>query len=702
MRSLAWRRWTPPWRPGRLARPADAARRAAHAGCTSPRRRCRRARSPASTPARASSTASSARCGGTSGSPTATSRSCRGCGPATARGRRSTARRTTGPTITLPRRYRTKGVVLHELAHWALGHRLRAPAPRSHVRARPARRHRRVLRRRPRERRSRRRTRSTACTSASPPRVGPDGRLRYGWDERLRLGKRAGAARVVHHARRRTRRRHRHASRATSAARRSCGSRRADGTIVRVPTSAVWDVARCTDGNPAGDLRRVPRQPRDRDLEVRRVRDHRLGVDAGGVDPLGRRHRQPGPAVPRRPAAAGKAPTAEHPFGFGTERYFWAFVVALVLFTLGSLFALVRGHREAASTPSTSTRRSWPTSCSASPSCSRRSSLRTARREATADRARAGRGGGSSARRRTPSSRSCCSRTPARSSGCFIALVGITPGRDHRRRPLGRGRQHRHRPAARRHRGRARDRDEEPADRRVGRAARSTEQIRAAILDGPEVVAHHPPAHACTSVPTTCCVAAKLEFTVRHDARARRRDRHRRGARANLGADRPAHLRRARPLPSRDRRQRSNGDRGHPMADDSAATAAAVDTLQRSVQPSRRRRGDGSDDRRLRVREHVASERANATRVRPRCAPRGRSSSPRRPTAHFDAEDVIVTGDRCVVQWRYTWTNDDGTDGARARRRRDPRARRQGRREVRLREGLSARRRQSMRRSSAR
>jgi ketosteroid isomerase-like protein len=31
------------------------------------------------------------------------------------------------------------------------------------------------------------------------------------------------------------------------------------------------------------------------------------------------------------------------------------------------------------------------------------------------------------------------------------------------------------------------------------------------------------------------------------------------------------------------------------------------------------------------------------------------------PTAHFDAEDVIVTGDRCVVQWRYTWDADDGT-----------------------------------------
>jgi uncharacterized protein (TIGR02246 family) len=31
------------------------------------------------------------------------------------------------------------------------------------------------------------------------------------------------------------------------------------------------------------------------------------------------------------------------------------------------------------------------------------------------------------------------------------------------------------------------------------------------------------------------------------------------------------------------------------------------------------------------------------------------------PTAHFDAEEVIVTGDRCVVRWRYSWTDDDGT-----------------------------------------
>ncbi len=35
--------------------------------------------------------------------------------------------------------------------------------------------------------------------------------------------------------------------------------------------------------------------------------------------------------------------TAEHSFGFGRERYFWSFVVALVLFSVGSLFALWEG-----------------------------------------------------------------------------------------------------------------------------------------------------------------------------------------------------------------------------------------------------------------------------------------------------------------------------------------------------------------------
>jgi cation diffusion facilitator family transporter len=43
---------------------------------------------------------------------------------------------------------------------------------------------------------------------------------------------------------------------------------------------------------------------------------------------------------------AKSAPTPEHPFGYGRERYFWSFVVALVLFSLGSLFALYEGEEK--------------------------------------------------------------------------------------------------------------------------------------------------------------------------------------------------------------------------------------------------------------------------------------------------------------------------------------------------------------------
>ena len=42
-------------------------------------------------------------------------------------------------------------------------------------------------------------------------------------------------------------------------------------------------------------------------------------------------------------AAAARAPSSSHPFGYGRERYFWSFVVALILFSLGSLFAIYEG-----------------------------------------------------------------------------------------------------------------------------------------------------------------------------------------------------------------------------------------------------------------------------------------------------------------------------------------------------------------------
>ena len=38
-----------------------------------------------------------------------------------------------------------------------------------------------------------------------------------------------------------------------------------------------------------------------------------------------------------------RQPTAQFQFGFGAERYFWSFVVALVLFMLGGVFALYEG-----------------------------------------------------------------------------------------------------------------------------------------------------------------------------------------------------------------------------------------------------------------------------------------------------------------------------------------------------------------------
>ena len=40
---------------------------------------------------------------------------------------------------------------------------------------------------------------------------------------------------------------------------------------------------------------------------------------------------------------ATKRATSAHPFGYGRERYFWSFIVALVLFTLGGVFAIYEG-----------------------------------------------------------------------------------------------------------------------------------------------------------------------------------------------------------------------------------------------------------------------------------------------------------------------------------------------------------------------
>ncbi|HEX5136993.1 MAG TPA: cation diffusion facilitator family transporter [Planctomycetota bacterium] len=42
-------------------------------------------------------------------------------------------------------------------------------------------------------------------------------------------------------------------------------------------------------------------------------------------------------------ARSRRPPDRRHPFGYGSERYFWAFIVALVLFALGALFSVYEG-----------------------------------------------------------------------------------------------------------------------------------------------------------------------------------------------------------------------------------------------------------------------------------------------------------------------------------------------------------------------
>ncbi|MEP6666761.1 MAG: cation diffusion facilitator family transporter [Nocardioidaceae bacterium] len=43
---------------------------------------------------------------------------------------------------------------------------------------------------------------------------------------------------------------------------------------------------------------------------------------------------------------ARRAPTPEHPFGYGRERYVYAFVVSIVLFSVGGLFALYEAYHK--------------------------------------------------------------------------------------------------------------------------------------------------------------------------------------------------------------------------------------------------------------------------------------------------------------------------------------------------------------------
>jgi cation diffusion facilitator family transporter len=86
--------------------------------------------------------------------------------------------------------------------------------------------------------------------------------------------------------------------------RRAHSGRKSIGARIRLESSC-----RCSRG-----------ELHNRGREVRHLPDHRFILDARRVDSDDR-----------------------HQFGFGRERYFWSFVVALVLFVLGSGFAIYEG-----------------------------------------------------------------------------------------------------------------------------------------------------------------------------------------------------------------------------------------------------------------------------------------------------------------------------------------------------------------------
>lgn len=82
---------------------------------------------------------------------------------------------------------------------------------------------------------------------------------------------------------------------------------------------------------------------------------------------------------------ARRRPTREHQFGFGRERFFWAFVVSIVLFTLGAAFAVVEGidkllHPHQLESPG------WAIAILLVAAVLEGGSLRTARREAAPHR----------------------------------------------------------------------------------------------------------------------------------------------------------------------------------------------------------------------------------------------------------------------------------------------------------------------------
>jgi cation diffusion facilitator family transporter len=353
-----------------------------------------------------------------------------------------------------------------------------------------------------------------------------------------------------------------------------------------------------------------------------------------------------------------RAPTKEHQFGFGTERYFWAFIVALVLFTLGALFALYEGVEKLLDPRELD-----------SPGVAftvlivafvlEGASLRTAHREA--DPTRRGRTWWRFIRTtKSPELPVVLLEDTGALFGLVFAFVGISLA----------------------------ELTGNPRWDAVGSigiglllgviavvlaiemkslligeaAAPSVEAgIRDAITAGPEVtrIIHLRTLHLG---PDDLLLATKLEFacnTIPELARAI--DTVEARVRASIPLARLIFIE-----PDLYDPQRTDAPEVLPMADDhnDATTSATLAAVDRFNEAFNRHDVDAvmaamTHDCVFENTSPPSGERFEGQTAVRRAWEEFFAGS---PSARFDGEDVVATGDRCVVQWRYTWTDDDGSE----------------------------------------
>ena len=339
-------------------------------------------------------------------------------------------------------------------------------------------------------------------------------------------------------------------------------------------------------------------------------------VDAGRGRALGRRLGQPGPAAAWAARSARRRRDAEHPFGYGRDRYVYGFLVALMLFSAGGLFALYEGvekirHPHHLEDPIVAVA-VLLVAIGLEGFSLRTAVTRVARAQG---RRHVGR---LHPAREGPRTAGRAARGRRRAHRPGLRADRCRAGRAHRRAGVGRHRHLRDRRPAHRGRDHPGDRDQEPAARRVRRAGRGARDRgrRSSV-----------PASSGSSTCARCTWARRSCWSGRSwrcrpgaaladvaqaidDAEQRVRDRR---------ADRPGDLPRARP-----RRSGSSGTT-RPSTDHRWSCCVAIEGVLRAVRRGARRprsRGCSASSPTAAPRPSSGSARTRTTRRRPGAAAR--------------------------------------------------------------------------------